>query len=81
MKLLLIILSFISTAQADTYVKGHFRSNGSYVQPHFRSNADSFKSNNYSNYGNTNPYNGNTGTKQEYNSWGSQENQSDLGAE
>ena len=45
-------------AYADVYVKGHYRSNGSYVSPHYRSSPDSSTSNNWSTYGNTNPYTG-----------------------
>jgi len=56
--LLLAILVGTTTAQADTYVQGHIRSNGTYVAPHMRSNADSTTSNNYSTQGNTNPYTG-----------------------
>lgn len=43
-------------------VRGHFRSNGTYVAPHFRSAPDGNFSNNWSTYGNVNPYTGKEGT-------------------
>lgn len=45
----------------DTYVRGHYRKDGSYVQPHYRSAPDSTVTNNYSFEGNRNPYTGNVG--------------------
>lgn len=49
-------------AAADTYVRGHTRSDGTYVQPHYRTNPDGNPFNNYSSRGNTNPYTGQSGT-------------------
>lgn len=54
-------------AQADTYVNGYYRKNGTYVQPHYRSDSNDTKADNWSTKGNVNPYTGKTGTK-EYNS-------------
>ncbi|HEX6963765.1 MAG TPA: hypothetical protein VF175_17995, partial [Lacipirellula sp.] len=51
---------------ADTYVRGHFRSNGTYVQPHYRSAPDGNRYNNFSTRGNINPYTGQIGTKSPY---------------
>ena len=51
------------TANADVYVRGYYRNNGSYVQPHYRSNPDSSFSNNWSTHPNTNPYTGKQGTR------------------
>lgn len=48
---------------AAVHVRGYFRSNGTYVAPHYRSNPDGIFSNNYSTYGNVNPYTGKEGTK------------------
>lgn len=47
--------------QADTYVNGHYRRNGSYVKGHYRSDPDGNPYNNYSRRGNTNPYTGEKG--------------------
>ena len=48
-------------AEAATRVSGYFRSNGTYVNSYYRTSADSYKSNNYSSYGNYNPYTGRRG--------------------
>ena len=55
-------LVVVGESQADQYVHGHFRSNGTYVQPYFRTNADFSVYNNYSTYPNINPYTGYVGT-------------------
>lgn len=55
-----------SAADAQVYVRGHYRSNGTYVQPHYRSNPDGNVWNNWSTYGNTNPYTGRVGTYRPY---------------
>jgi len=46
-------------------VNGYYKSNGTYVQPHFRSAPDGIKSNNWSHYGNVNPYTGKVGTNRD----------------
>ena len=63
--LLAIAIIFLATmtANADVFVRGHFRSNGTYVQPHYRSNPDGNFSNNWSTYPNVNPYTGSVGTR------------------
>ena len=63
--ILAVSVIFITTAPAfaDVFVQGHLRSNGSYVQPHYRSNPDGNVSNNWSTYGNINPYTGKVGTR------------------
>lgn len=33
-------LAASAVAQADTYVRGYYRSSGTYVQPHYRSTRD-----------------------------------------
>lgn len=48
---------FITSAFADTYVRGYHRKDGTYVEPHYRTNPDSRKDNNYSN-GAYNPHKG-----------------------
>jgi hypothetical protein len=50
-------------AMSQTYVPGYYRSNGSYVKPHYRSSPNSTQTDNYSTYGNRNPYTGSYGTK------------------
>lgn len=50
-------------ANADVFVRGHYRSNGTYVQPHYRSNPDGNFHNNWSTYPNVNPYTGSVGTR------------------
>lgn len=59
------VLSFsvVSVADAAVKVRGYYRSSGTYVQPHYRSNPDSRRYNNYSSYGNINPYTGSRGTR------------------
>jgi hypothetical protein len=57
--------SFFSAeqAQADEFVRGYIRSDGTYVAPHFRSSPDGVFSNNWSTYPNINPYTGRMGTR------------------
>jgi hypothetical protein len=50
-------------AQADEFVRGYFRSNGTYVAPHYRSSPDGNFFNNWSTYPNINPYTGQMGTR------------------
>ncbi len=59
------IASFVAanTANAQVYVRGYMRSNGTYVQPHYRSQPDGYFYNNWSSYPNTNPYTGRVGTR------------------
>ncbi len=61
----LFVLAVLSVAPcfADVHVGGHLRYNGSWVQPHFRSQADGNFYNNWSTYGNVNPYTGTVGTR------------------
>lgn len=63
-KILFSIVIFTGlAAQADVYVNGYYRNNGTYVQPHYRTSPDSSVYNNYSTQGNINPYTGSYGTK------------------
>ena len=61
--MLVVGLLFIQTGtvEAAVRVRGYTRSNGTYVQPHYRSNPDGFRYNNYSSWGNYNPYTGSRG--------------------
>lgn len=61
--LILIMLSSATQAYADVHVKGYYRKDGTYVRPHYRSNPDGNFFNNWSTYGNINPYTGKEGTK------------------
>ena len=59
---LVVICMTAMIANADVYVRGYRRGNGTYVQPHYRSNPDGNRSNNWSSRGNVNPYTGVRGT-------------------
>lgn len=66
MLLLIGVLSsllVVSSAYADTYVRGYTRKDGTYVQPHYRSSPDSNPYNNWSTRGNVNPHTGEPGTR------------------
>ena len=60
---LVIICVTSFAANADVYVRGYYRGNGTYVQPHYRSNPDGNRYNNWSTYPNVNPYTGRMGTR------------------
>lgn len=63
----LVLISVVaSAAVADTFVKGHFRKDGTYVEPYVRSSPNSTKLDNYSNDGNFNPYTGKEGNASPY---------------
>jgi hypothetical protein len=47
----------------DVSVRGYHRKDGTYVRPHMRSAPDGRFENNWSTYGNVNPYTGKLGTK------------------
>lgn len=57
------LLIFASVTQADEYVNGYTRPDGTYVQGYYRSSPNSTRSDNYSTQGNTNPYTGERGTQ------------------
>jgi len=61
--LLLSTLLGISEAVADVAVKGYYRKDGTYVAPHMRSSPNGTTSDNWSTYGNVNPYTGKAGTR------------------
>ena len=48
-------------AQADNWVNGYQKKDGTYVQGYMKSDSDNYRSNNYSSQGNTNPYTGERG--------------------
>ena len=59
--LLLALFLIPSVVLAYTRVRGYTRSNGRYVAPHYRSDRNSSRFDNYSSYGNTNPFTGKKG--------------------
>jgi hypothetical protein len=58
----LVFLISIS-ANADEWVSGYIKKDGSYVQGYFKSSPNSTNTDNYSTQGNTNPYTGAEGHK------------------
>ena len=73
-KLFILSIIIISALSGFTqvHVNGYNKSNGTYVAPHYRSSPNNTKSDNWSTYGNINPYTGELGTKtyNDYNNWG-----------
>lgn len=61
----IIILAFV-TLNAQVYVKGYYRSNGTYVKSYQRTRPNNTVYDNYSTRGNINPYTGKMGTKNNY---------------
>ena len=61
--LLLVLFLFTFVANADVYVRGYRKSNGTYVKSHYRSNPNRTVRDNWSTSGNTNPYTGRLGTR------------------
>ena len=53
-----VFFIYSNYSNADVWVNGYTRSNGTYVQGHYRSSPDGNPYNNYSYPGNTNPYTG-----------------------
>ena len=57
-----ILISFFAIllgcfcANAQTYVKGYYRSNGTFVQGHYRSDRNKTNHDNFSTVGNINPF-------------------------
>jgi len=76
--LMVLVISTNFLIAADTYVNGYTKSNGTNVDGYYRTSPNSTKSDNYSTVGNTNPYTGQAGTKQDtsnyYNSSNSNSN-------
>lgn len=63
--LFVLALAFISSSSfADQYVSPHVRSDGTFVQGYTRSSPNSTTYDNYSHQGNTNPYTGERGYRQ-----------------
>ena len=66
----LFLIGLSSAAHASEWVNGYLKRDGNYVQGYYRSKADGYQFNNYSAYGNVNPYTGKVGTRRS-DSWGS----------
>jgi|GEM_PF-7075150 len=60
----LFSLFCFGVSQAQTYVEGYTKSNGTYVEGHYRSDRNSTNHDNYSTKTNENPYTGSKGTKE-----------------
>ena len=60
-----VLLATVDFASASdrVRVKGYLRKDGTYVQPHYRTAPDGRFYNNWSTYGNVNPYTGEFGKK------------------
>ena len=72
-KVVFFVLLFVSINMfADQYVNGYYKSNGTYVDSYMKSSPNNTKSDNFSTYGNVNPYTGQAGTKtySDYNNYG-----------
>ncbi len=55
--------AYSGSSTSTTHVNGYYKANGTYVQGHNRSSKNSTNHDNWSTSGNTNPYNGNRGTR------------------
>ena len=64
MKKIIVTCSIIAnTIFADQFTSGHFKKNGTYVKGHMKSSPNATVIDNFSTYGNKNPYTGKAGTK------------------
>ena len=64
MKKIILSCSLIAnTILADQFTSGHFKKNGTYVKGHMKSSPNATVRDNFSTYGNKNPYTGKSGTK------------------
>ena len=59
--LMLSLLMLPALSQADNWVNGYQKKDGTYVQGHMKSDSDGYRFNNYSSQGNSNPYTGERG--------------------
>lgn len=70
-KFLLVVLLFLlglfmilpNLTEAYTRVRGYYRKDGTYVMPHYRTNPNKYKWDNWSSWGNYNPFTGRKGYK------------------
>lgn len=68
-----------STALSAVYVKGYTKKNGTYVRGHHRTAPNNTVNDNYSTYGNTNPYTGERGARERESGFGSSFGRSSSG--
>jgi hypothetical protein len=73
----LILLTVL--ADADQYVNGYTKNNGTYVEGYNRSSPNSTRIDNYSSKGNSNPYTGEKGNNDPYKSNSQNSNFSSTG--
>lgn len=59
----LFATALCTIASADVYVHPYLRGDGTYIGGYYRSNPDGYQFNNWSSYGNINPYTGKMGTR------------------
>jgi len=60
--ILFLLVSIVEFADAAVRVRGYYRrSTGIWVQPHYRSSPNRYKWDNWSSWGNYNPYTGRRG--------------------
>lgn len=57
----LALLAAYGTVSADQYVNGYYRGDGTYVEGYYRTDPNNTTEDNYSHYGNVNPYTGQRG--------------------
>jgi hypothetical protein len=65
-KRMLVALTFLfvsSLVNADTWVNGYVKRDGTYVEGHYRQDSNSTNRDNYSTQGNVNPYSGDSGSR------------------
>lgn len=58
-----LLFGLFNTFASAGYVNGYYKSNGTYVNGYHRSDRNDTVDDNYSTYGNTNPYTGKRGTR------------------
>lgn len=63
---MLLVLCFAASAVSAGWVSGYFRQDGTYVPGYYRSDPNNTVTDNYSFYGNLNPYTGAIGTNRYY---------------
>jgi hypothetical protein len=63
LSLFVLVAPTVAEARGPVSVRGYTRKDGTYVRPHMRSAPDGVFGNNWSTYGNVNPYTGVPGTK------------------
>ena len=64
--ILIVTFSMTTFIVSDVHVNGYTKEDGTYVEEHYRSSPNDTVTDNYSTYGNTNPYTGEEGTKRVY---------------